>query len=514
MLLTLAVATAACGSDAGTTTETVATTQDVVTEKTNLQDQAEPADPPSGDTAVALVWAESELSGDTYIDQVIVTTDGFIAYRTDEGARAWVSQDGVSWSEADLDFGTANEPELHNVTSGEAGYLALGSTANSQQVLWISEDGLLWESYPVDVEALEGDFEGFDEVVSFDGGLLLRGSFLVRDGDESHSHGIVLAYSEDGVSWEILPDHDTLFGPAAQIGEITSTGFGLIATGYVESEGGGERIWFSLDGKIWDESPADFLNSSDFFYLGPDTVRWGDKVLVVGNSDAGITLYTSVDGSDWDDLPPSPLMESTEDFAVYVQQVAAGPFGIALVVQFEPTQQGPPAITIEKDGVAVTIHFESGTTTVTDVATGALIWESNVDDEDLMRIDDENGNVTIFDPNSGDELTSFTFEELDIAMDKAFEDAGFADPGKTEPEPPVLLFSPDGQRWSSVSTDEIHGSGVSSSVYTSEVIVGADAVIVGFPDIPESEEDYEEEPTDLYGDLPDFIWVGRLGGGQ
>jgi len=44
------------------------------------------------------------------------------------------------------------------------------------------------------------------------------------------------------------------------------------------------------------------------------------------------------------------------------------------------------------------------------------------------------------------------------------------------------------------------------------VIVGDDALIVRFPEQPDHEESLEEDPAGLYGDNPDFIWVGRIGG--
>jgi len=72
----------------------------------------------------------------------------------------------------------------------------------------------------------------------------------------------------------------------------------------------------------------------------------------------------------------------------------------------------------------------------------------------------------------------------------------------------VLFFSPDGQSWSSVSVAEINPS----RDFPSAVIVGDDALIVRFPEQPDHEEYLEEEPAGLYGDNPDFIWVGRIGG--
>jgi len=510
VLLVVAVATAACGSGTGTTTETVATPPEAAPEETNSQDQAGPADTPSGETEVALVWTESELSGDAYIDHVIATSEGFIAYRTDEGARAWVSQDGVSWSEADLDFGSAGAPDFHAVTSSEFGYLAPGTTSATEQALWISQDGLNWTHHQLDLDLPPGEFDGFHQVVSFEGGLLLVGSILARGEDEHHAHQVVLAYSQDGLSWEVLPDSETLFGPGAQVGEIISTGRALFAIGYVEGDegNGGERIWVSSDGRSWEESPADFLDGPGY-YLGPGLEAWGDKLLVVGG-EHGLSLHTTVDGQDWEELPSDPLFESTEEFTVYAHEVAAGPLGIVVIAQYEPAQQEMPPVTIEKDGYGVTVDVNSGVIAVTDLATRTPIFESDVEDEELISIDDEAGIVTFLDPDTGGELTSLTFEEFDQAMEKAVEDAGFEDPDYSEPGPSVLFFSPDGQRWSSVSVAEINPS----SDFPNGVIVGNDALIVRFPDMPESEEDYEEEPTDLYGHLPDFIWVGRLGGGQ
>jgi len=157
-------------------------------------------------------------------------------------------------------------------------------------------------------------------------------------------------------------------------------------------------------------------------------VRWGDSVLVFGQSDSGVSIHATVNGRDWEELVSNPLLQNTEELAVYAHQVAAGPYGIAIIGQYEPAFQDPPPVTIEKEGFAIIVDVMSGGIAVSELATGTLIFESNIEDQTVITIDEERGTLITLDPDTGDELTSFTFEEFEEAQSKAFEDAGFGDP--------------------------------------------------------------------------------------
>lgn len=515
LLMTLILTATACTTGSAPTGASGTTTTRQAAVDTPTTDAVGTPQPSSGDHPVALEWTEADLSGTTFIDQLLVTDRGFIVYRLDEDPQAWLSENGITWTEVDLDFGTANEVDLSDITAGVPGYLALESTADTDQVLWTSKDGLEWESSPLDLKIPAGDFEGFHQVIAFEEGLLLEGSFLERYGDdepEGHGHSAVLAYSENGINWVVLPDNETLFGPGAQVSYITSTGRGVVATGYAEgSDRDGERFWWSSDGRSWEESPADFLNESGFS-VESGIVRWGDQILSVVNTAEGVRLWTSTEGRDWEQLPASPALDHTDEFDFEVVQVAAGPLGIVLLGQLVPPRQPLPPVIIEKDGLMLTFELETGRVIVVDQVTGNLLFETDFfDDEDAVVIDEKDGTVTIFDPATEEELTSFTFDEFEQARLEAFEEAGIEDPGDGEPQSvPVLLFSPDGRRWSSVRTEAIFGY----EDLPIDMKVGNDAVILRWPNPSDSQADTEEEPAEIDDDLPDIIWVGQLTEGQ
>lgn len=70
----------------------------------------------------------------------------------------------------------------------------------------------------------------------------------------------------------------------------------------------------------------------------------------------------------------------------------------------------------------------------------------------------------------------------------------------------MLLFSPDGQRWSSVRTEEIFGY----EDFPIDMKVGNDAVILRWLNPSEFQADTEEEPAEIDDDLPDIMWGRRV----
>jgi hypothetical protein len=238
---------------------------------------------------------------------------------------------------------------------------------------------------------------------------------------------------------------------------------------------------------------------------------WGDQILAVVNTAEGVRLWASTDGRDWEPLAASPVLSHSDQYDVRAVDAAAGPLGIAVTAELFPPRRPIPPVTLEKGDVAVTIDLDSSHFLVADTATGALLFETDLGDEDVVVIDEEAGNITILHPETGDEVTSFTFDEFEKARMKAFDEAGFEGPEDGESRAtPVLFFSPDGERWSSVRTEEIVGS----DHFPSGVIVGDDAVIVSWYDPSEYEDDSEEAPADIGDDLPGIVWVGRLVGVQ
>lgn len=497
----------ACGSSEVSTDSTGSTLPIDVAVDSATTGTVGPPEPHEGDPTVSLEWTEAGLSGERFIEELIATDQGFIVYRFFDGPQAWVSEDGIVWTEADLDFGTANEAELDEVAIGGPGYLALGGTSDHDDVLLTSEDGLTWRQQDLDLEKVEVtgyEFAGLESVVAGPDGLVIQGS-LTRIGVDEHR--FVVWASTDGTTWDLVEDP---FGPGAYVWDILPTEDGFVTYGYVEGLDGGDRIWWSSDGRSWEGSSPDFI--SDGFLVEPGLVRWSDKILAAIQTEDGIKLWTSTDGRTWEQLPASPTLERTDEYEIGLTEVAAGPFGIVLTAELEPPRQPLPLVVIEKDDLVLTVELEGGRVTVFDGPNGSVMFEVRLEDEDVVVIDEDDGSITIVSPDTGENLTSFTFEEFGEAQNKAFERAGIDDPGSEEPQLiPVLFFSPDGERWRSVEIEEITGS----AEFPRGTVVGDDAVILRFDNSTENEGEFEDDSeTDIFLDVPELLWVGRLADGQ
>ncbi len=510
MAFTLAVS-ACVGGDATTETtgSTVPTEQAVSTTTTGA---ASTAEPPTEDTAVALEWTEAGLSGETFIDQMIATDGGFIAYRFAHGSQAWESEDGVEWTEADLDLDLSDDQFFSSeISAGNLGYVAIGGTFDDDNMLLTSPDGFTWSQQELDLEFPELDgweSAGLDSVVSGPTGFVIQGSMDRQGVDE---HRFVVWTSADGASWNLVADP---FGPGAYVREILPTGTGYVTSGYIEASDGGDRFWWSTDGRSWQESNTDFLDDG-FLPPGGEIAQWDDKVVTAVGTEDGVRLWTSADGDTWEQLPASPSLDHTDQFHISVGQIAAGPLGIVLLAELEPPRQALPPVTIEKDGLIVRVELETGRITVADSAGNELL-EAGFEDEDTLVIDEEDGSITIVDPDTGESLIAFTFEEFEEAQDKAFEEAGFEESEFEEPQvTSVLFFSPDGHSWTRLDLEETFGSPEFPD-FPGGVVVGDEAVILrwsffdSFEVADGPEEEFEDAPVEEFEDPPAVIWVGRL----
>lgn len=476
-------------------------------------------EPAAGDATVALEWTEAGLSGETFIDQLLSTDQGFVAYRFAHGSQTWVSEDGIDWTPTDLVVEAATEDFfLGPITAGGPGYVAIGSDRWDNDVMWTSEDGFTWKRHELELEIPYGDFEGFEQLIAGPDSFLLQGfrtTSIEGEEGEGHEHPVVLAHSEDGLNWSLLPDRDTLFGPGAQLVEILSTSRGFVAEGH----NGHNELWWAPDGRSWEVLPVDFLDSDSSLADQHGLALWKDKLLAVANTEDGIRLWASTDDRNWEPLPPSPTLDNTDQFILSVNQVAAGPLGIVLIGSLRPPRQPEPPVVIEKDNRILIVDLEAGRLTVTDRSTGDAMLDVGLDAlETVVIFDEDAGSITVIDPDTGEELITITNVEFERAREKAYEDAGIeADPGfRDDQSTPVLWFSPDGRRWTSVGMQEMFGTPQPPT----EVVVGNDAVIVRWSGwLFEGEEESEESPPasaaplpapEFGEDPPDVMWVGRL----
>jgi hypothetical protein len=171
--------------------------------------------------------------------------------------------------------------------------------------------------------------------------------------------------------------------------------------------------------------------------------------------------------------------------------------------RYEPRPPEPQPVTFEKGQRFLTVDFEAGTLTVTDVGDGEVLLEIGLEDAELVIRTDEQ-TLTVIDPESGEELISVTHEE----WDRALEDAGLVVPEFEESGlVPMIWFSPDGENWTVVDVNETFGTDHPPT----EVVVGSESVLVKWSGLELTGYE-EDETTGKLEDPPDLIWAAKLVG--
>lgn len=499
------------------TTSSAAGTETTTSSMTEAKPSDSAADLVHSD--VHLEWTEAELSGTTFVDHLLATEDGFVAYSFAHGAGAWTSQDGVHWTPRDLVVeADPDELAVYSLTVGGPGYVAVGSdqwnmsTGEHNDVVWISDDGFDWQRHDLVAEGPPlgrfAEISLMSVVGGPDGRLILVGRMDPPEGafDE---HEFVVWTSHDGLEWSLQSDP---FPPGSYIDDpVYATSLGFIANGFVESGDSGEVAWLSVDGQQWEQLSLDFTGEESYetAVIGGSThrvVSWDDRILTVAGTSNGVSLWASSDDLTWTALTPSPALSHTPDLLVRIDDVVAGPAGIIMTGQYEPRPPEPQPLSpasVQKGQRVVTVDFEAGTLTVTDVGDGEVLLEIGLEDaESVTRTDEQT--LTVIDPESGEELISVTHEE----WDRALEDAGLVVPEFEESRPvPMMWFSPDGESWTVVDAEQTFGTDHPPT----EVVVGSESVLVKWSGLELTGYE-EDEVTGEFEDPPDLIWVAKLVG--
>lgn len=240
-------------------------------------------------------------------------------------------------------------------------------------------------------------------------------------------------WSPDGQVWELVDRQFPFRFPEV----VIATDDGFVAEG-----------WISKDGTAW--TPTDPDPTRDLSYL---TGRWGNRFVAVDNSLR--RFWVSNDALQWRRFGPDPTSDLFSEKS-WLDWGATGEFGILqLEMEIGPLPIGlgqPP--TIEKDGLIVTlgpgpriiVREDTGAEVLTVLPPGERIQQQ-------VRYDFDAQTMTLTDPETGDEVVTLTFAEIQTAETAAY----FSEEPKTH-----LLFTPDGQSWSSQATDTQLGGHIQS----------------------------------------------------
>ena len=193
-----------------------------------------------------------------------------------------------TWERSEVPIAPAGI-ELWDVTAGGPGFIAVGGgfTEGAQvatAVIWVSDDGRVWQSVPLFGEAASGVPRAIAATAD---GYVAVGSGCCPD-------EAAVWLSPDGLSWQRLADEPGFAG-TAMLG-VTATPDGVVAVGcsaVMECMGG--LAWTSPDGLAWSEPVI-----LDMLPLGAASTSAG--VLALGSSqpyEGDAALSTSDDGVTW-----------------------------------------------------------------------------------------------------------------------------------------------------------------------------------------------------------------------
>lgn len=273
----------------------------------------------------------------------------------------------------------------------------------------------------------------------------------------------------------------TLPAPGHATGVMVVGGtFVTAITNYGEL-GESTTIFTSTDGLVWvnkGEAPA--AASSEIQVLGDSTL------VLAGQEDFinGPAVYTSQDlGASWQQVDVD-----IELYGAYPRTIA-GPAGAVVLItgSTEEFNGGgfaePPEIAIVKDGYTFTMdNFEGGITLtgpngeVIHSLTAEEVYGN--DDEDIpnvVRTNPITGNPTFLDPETGEDLVSFSTSDFDRAYEEAF--GGFDEEIVEPNSATVVLFSADGVTWTELNDDRLNVNQNNGSIEA--IAVGDDELIVG-----------------------------------
>ena len=238
-----------------------------------------------------------EIPLDELEGQVVGGPQGFLVtysggyFVFEDGARGlaavFVSQDGVTWTQSEI-----REPEewdslyIEAAVAGGPGWVAVGHIGGSEGRIWVSEDGLTWDS----IVLPEFDGVTLNYVSESNGTLTVAGTAGDRFARGADARSWT---SQDGRTWEPAPRTNQPVHPATHSIAVNPTTGHHVAMSV-------HGVWTSTNGIEWQLTATD--NGTPPYTHPTEGAVWiGDTVIgvqryqdwIYESSDGGITWFRS-----------------------------------------------------------------------------------------------------------------------------------------------------------------------------------------------------------------------------
>ncbi len=445
----------------------------------------------SDDGAEWVTFGELAAGQNTWVHQIQAVGDTYVAVGSGFDERngrdrplVWISDDGSSWSRADIPVETTADIAglnvdlytwINAVTSTSSGIALFGNQSAEMDLQPLIEAAL-----PEDVTARNGwgtSPRGI-EVYDGQGRVTYRAAWDELEIDPAlvqlMSGGRpVLWTSPDGLEWTMRAlEVGNFFGG---IGNVAITDDAAAALVWGEF---GATIWTGpLDGKWEPANLAGLANASGVAAIG-------SRLIVVGASnDGGNAGWVSTDGATWDRI-------EDPDLAGNLWSTMPSTGAVVVVGDDGPGQQavGPAVVTLDAGTLEVT---SNGLYTLTG-DDGTPILSVTADE-----LEYDGPDIVLVDPETGDVVATVAQEEIDLAWELEFRSAEFEGRGFAGEPNRFLLVTTDGLDWTRIELDELAtGFYPSGAAYSSSTIV-----LTGFQEMPE-----------FGGASGPSVWVGTIGG--
>jgi len=315
----------------------------------------------------------------SYVNPPIVTDNGFLTIEEDlafEGntARIWTSPDGITWQATPDD--SFNGLIINDLADTTFGILAAGTQGPDNPTVWRSDDGSTWDTIdlpmppPPAIESYQKTWSGINQIIAGPNGVMVLG----LQGTSTDWNKLIEPFLPDGITFANTelssenntssirvysePDHTLLatvqvsdFGIDASkldamaadqliwyspdgkdftllegapetrtggfldmlMGAATNNGFVVFYQSSVA------QVWTTLDGSSWDETPTSGLPASSFFN---GIASWDGRIVVIGGGSSGQVIYYSDDGVSWKRADAPTVFSSST-----VDSISVGPAG-------------------------------------------------------------------------------------------------------------------------------------------------------------------------------------------
>ena len=422
-----------------------------------------------------------DISGDRWLVGGPDTTDPERA--PERAARAFYSDDeGATWTELAIALTPAASmpsycPERSRVrsvvASGDSIVLLIDSYAGFDLAALLVERGLApdkdsirqWSDTASSLVVYVGDESDPErvEVTHEELGLAPGQPPPCAGPDGTHDQGVHVLTS-DGIDTEQVAEYKGWTTSAVG----TPDGFSAIVTTHE-----GALLLTSSDGRSWNETPlADYSHSN--VARDTDGATWH-----AGRGNGSFRIQRSGFGE-------APSTAATFDGLQPGEVLAAGPAGVVATAWpvADGGLAGAPEMRFAKDGYEVRFEQPPGGLTLWDLTEDVAVYEfgpdvmqSDTPPDGVREITEDDGSVTVVfeDPDTGEDLVTFTAEDLEPDIEQLRANPGGFD--AFEQPPTWIGWSADGTDWGWQDAADAFGIDTGDGHPWADLAVGDDFVL-------------------------------------